>query len=99
MTTTTMKTEEEREEANETAGGDVVVDYTHPPQSDGGHETFSDLMDDDTHTKEESTQSLFLVFRKINLTDKMMREREREEEEVAAAAASRNGSHKEPLLF
>jgi hypothetical protein len=94
-----MKTEEEREEANETAGGDVVVDYTHPPQSDGGHETFSDLMDDDTHTKEESTQSLFLVFRKINLTDKMMREREREEEEVAAAAASRNGSHKEPLLF
>jgi hypothetical protein len=56
-------------------------------------------MDDDTHTKEESTQSLFLVFRKINLTDKMMREREREEEEVAAAAASRNGSHKEPLLF
>jgi hypothetical protein len=96
-----METEEERVEANETAGGDVVVDYTHPPQSDGGHETFSDQMDDDTHKKEESTQSIFLVFRKINLTDKMMmRERERKEEEAAAAAAaSRNGSHKEPLLF
>jgi hypothetical protein len=75
-----METEEEREEGNETAGVDVVVDYTHPPQSDGGHETFSDLMDDDTHAKEESTQSIFLVLRKINLTDKMMRERERERE-------------------
>jgi hypothetical protein len=75
-----METEEEREEANETAGGDVVVDYTHPPQSNGGHETFSDLMDDDIHTKEESTQSIVLVFQKINLTDKMMRERERERE-------------------
>ncbi len=93
-----METEEEREEANETAGGDVVVDYTHPPQSDGGHETFSDLIDDDIHTKEESTQSIFFVFLKINLTDKI-KDREREEEEAAAAAASRNGSHKEPLLF
>jgi hypothetical protein len=76
-----METEEEREEGNETAGGDVVVDYTHPPQSDGRHETFSDLRDDDTHTKEESTQSISLVFRKINLTDKMMREREKKKKQ------------------
>jgi hypothetical protein len=38
-------------------------------------------MDDDTHTKEESTQSIFLVFRKINLTDKMMREREKKKQQ------------------
>jgi hypothetical protein len=88
MTTTIMETEEERDEANETAGGDVVVDYTHPPQSDGGHETFSDLMDDDTRTKEESTQSIFLVFQKINLMDKMMRERERRRRRSSSSSSS-----------